>query len=615
MIFDIEADGLLDDATKIHVMAWKEGERIRHTHNYDTMRGVLTNRPTLIGHSIITYDIPLVEKILDIRINARLVDTLALSWYVNHQRVFHGLESYGEDFGVFKPQIDDWVNLSDQQYAHRCKEDVKINSFLYESLTNKLSALYSNEEDMWRLIDYLSFKMQCARLQEESRIKADVNSINKHFVELSDLIEEKTDELTKVMPKVKKYVKKSRPEKPFKKDGTWSVIGAKWFNLLKKHNLPEDYTGEVSVLHHIDEANPMSHAQVKDWLFSMGWKPRSFNFVKTDNGPDRKIPLVRVGSGLCPSVLELTERRPEVKLLEGLAVLQHRHGIFKGFRKSLSEDGYLTARVAGFTNTLRFRHKKPLVNLPKVGVEWGEEIRGSLIADDGEVLCGADMVSLEDTTKRHFMKPFDPEYVKEMSKPGYDPHLSLAVYAKALTEQDVSNYQEGKGDVDKVKRLRQIYKVVNYAATYGIGAAKLARDMKLSVNEAKKVIDDYWKKNWAIKAACDKIEKKTFNGGEWILNPVSKFWYSLRNEKDVFSTLNQGTATYAFDTWLKYTIEQRRKLAFQMHDEQMQRLKEGYEQQCTRMLRTAIDRTNEELKLNVTLDIDIKYGKNYAEVH
>ena len=59
MIFDIEADGLLDDATKIHVMAWKEGERIRHTHNYDTMRGVLTNRPTLVGHNIIMYDIPL----------------------------------------------------------------------------------------------------------------------------------------------------------------------------------------------------------------------------------------------------------------------------------------------------------------------------------------------------------------------------------------------------------------------------------------------------------------------------------------------------------------------------------------------------------------------------
>ena len=33
------------------------------------------------------------------------------------------------------------------------------------------------------------------------------------------------------------------------------------------------------------------------------------------------------------------------------------------------------------------------------------------------------------------------------------------------------------------------------------------------------------------------------------------------------------------------------------------------------LLSRAIEKANEELKLNVPLEIDIKYGRNYAECH
>ena len=81
-VFDIETDGLLDELTKIHVLSWSNdmGE-VKHTHDYDEMRYVLLNSETLVGHNIIRFDIPAVEKLLDIKVTARLVDTLALSWY------------------------------------------------------------------------------------------------------------------------------------------------------------------------------------------------------------------------------------------------------------------------------------------------------------------------------------------------------------------------------------------------------------------------------------------------------------------------------------------------------------------------------------------------------
>ena len=85
---------------------------------------------------------------------------------------------------------------------------------------------------------------------------------------------------------------------------------------------------------------------------------------------------------------------------------------------------------------------KPLVNLPGVDKPWGKEIRGCLIAPEGYTLCGSDMVSLEDTTKRHYMQPLDPDYVAEMSLDGFDPHLSLAVFAGAITQAEYDFYVE-----------------------------------------------------------------------------------------------------------------------------------------------------------------------------
>ena len=56
-------------------------------------------------------------------------------------------------------------------------------------------------------------------------------------------------------------------------------------------------------------------------------------------------------------------------------------------------------------------------------------------------------------------------------------------------------------------------------------------------------------------------------GKKWIFNPVSQFWYSLRAEKDRFSTLNQSTGVYCFDQWIKRVRKKGIIINLQMHDE------------------------------------------------
>jgi len=101
----------------------------------------------------------------------------------------------------------------------------------------------------------------------------------------------------------------------------------------------------------------------------------------------------------------------------------------------------------------------------------------------------------------------------------------------------------------------------------------------------------------------------------WLKNPVNGFWYSLRSLKDIFSTLVQGTASYVFDMWLKNILEKRKQLTAQFHDEFILCLKEGYEEQCRKLVRWSMNKLNEDLKLNRELDCSIQFNKYYSEIH
>ena len=613
IVFDVEANGLLDKATKIHCLSYTtDGKDYKTIFDYSDMCDLILSQHGLVGHNIIRYDVPLIEKILGIKIKARLFDTLPMSWVLNLTRSKHGLESFGEDFGIPKPQINDWHNLTNEEYAHRCTEDVKINWCLWQDLLKRFMFLYKSKSELDKFFRYLEFKMDCAAAAEKVGWKLDVELAQKCVADLTKQKADKEAELISVMPKRKVTTKKSRPKNCFRKDGTASAHGQRWFNLLQENGLPLHFDGEVEVIKKWEDPNPNSTDQVKDWLYSLGWEPCTFKYVKEDDGSERTIPQVRKDGELTDSVKLIAETNPTVEVLEGLTVMQHRLGIFQGFI-DCEQDGYVRAEIDGLTNTLRFKHKKPLVNLPGVDRPWGKEIRGCLTAPTGYVLCGADMTSLEDTTKRHYMQPYDPNYVHEMSQKGFDPHLDLAKHAGEIKQSDIDAYN--RNERDDLKAMRKNYKVVNYSATYGVGAAKLSRTTGMAVQQAQALLDAYWKRNWSVKKFSEDQKVRQINGEMWVQNPVSGFWHSLRYEKDVFSTLNQSTGAYCFDKWVAYYRTRRPNIIGQFHDESINLVKEGEQNEHSDALNWAIEKLNQELKLNVDLGIDIQYGQRYSDVH
>lgn len=629
-VLDSEGDGL--NPTKLHCLSVCDPKTgvIHTTADYDKMRKVLTSAKVLIAHNIIRFDIPVFERLLGIKIKARLIDTLALSWYLYPERVRHGLESWGDTFGIKKPFIADWENQSQEDYEHRCEEDVKINLRLWKEQYSYLLNLYGDKDKVWKFLDYLSFKIHCARLQEESKWKLDVDFVSKSLAELEKIKESKTLALTEALPPVPSITVKARPKKFLNKQGDYSKLGQDWIALLTERGLPPTHEEPLEIIKGYEKGNPNSPDQVKGWLYSLGWKPRTFKYVKNDEGGTRAIPQINLehGKGICGSIKDLYEKAPELELLDGLSVLSHRIGILKGFLRD-QEDGWITARISGLTNTLRFQHTE-LVNLPKIEKLFAEPIRNSLICPEGYVLCGSDKASLEDRIKQHFIFPHDPEYVKSMNTEGFDPHLTVAVIANMCSSEDAETYKwysslndAEKAVADKVrvdiakriKPVRDIAKNGNYACQYGAGAPRLVLTCSISLEQAQILHKAYWKLNWAIKEVASEQTVKRVDNQMWLYNPVSGFWYSLRFMKDVFSTLVQGTASYVFDMWVKKFLSKREQLTAQFHDEVVLCIKEGFEKECESLLRGAVKELNEELKLNRELDISVQFGKRYGEIH
>ena len=492
---------------------------------------------------------------------------------------------------------------------------------LWEKQKAYLTELYGID-GYWHLIEYLSFKMRCAMLQEQNKWQLDTDKAYYLYNELTEKQGLALKSLQGVMPAVEVLKKVRRPAKPFKVDGTLSAHGVRWKDICDTHDIDFDNEDEHKIPNGYKPPKATSPQQIKDWLFGLGWSPMTFKYLpdgEDENGrpKQRAIPQVKKGDDLCPSVLKLVKVHPELKYLEDLGVVGHRRGLVAGLLKVVDRDGCVIAAIQGLTNTLRFKHAV-CVNIPSPRMPYGSEIRGLLTASGGMELCGSDMSSLEDRTKQHYMMPIDPDYVNEMNKDGFDPHLDIAVEAGFLTKGQSNAYKAKDFNVDSQAFLsaqRHKGKTTNYASTYGAGAQTIARGADATLKEGKALHKAYWDRNWSLKAIAEEQETKTVNGMMWLFNPVSKIWYVLRSKKDIFSTLNQGTGTYCFDMWVKEVLSKDVKLVGQFHDEIIFRSPPKHRKQVTKYLKDCVGKVNDMLQLNRDLDVDVDFGETYADIH
>ena len=627
-IFDIETDDI--DAKVIRCLSFYDVNTKTSSTitDYNIMKKYFQRKNIYYcGHNIIGFDIPVIERLLNIKINAPLIDTLALSWTLSSSRNSHGLQSYSDEYGIEKPKIDDYANQDIEEIKKRCSQDVLINLKVWENQQWYLNELYDNDwEQILKYIAYLTFKLKCVALQQDVGVKINLPLIKESLMELEDLKVSKIESLKEAMPKCPIKAKKEMPKVLRKADGSLSANGYKWFEFLKENGLPETHTEPVEYIKDYSEANPNSHTQIKDWLFSLGWTPDYYKYVREEGQREmRKIPQVASKDEpgeLSISVKKLIEKEPKLEELSSLGIISHRISIFKGFLRDQKE-GRLYQGISGITPTLRSQHTV-LVNLPVPSKPFAENIRKAIIvSNEGNVFLGVDLVSIEAKTRNHFMYPFDKEYVEELES-GIDSHIDISIKAGLITKEDGDFYtnfnkdiasEEDKERYNKIKKARSSGKTVNFAALYGVSKGTLSRNSGMSLKECEKLLEVYWNRNKAVKQAVETFKTKQVGTQLWVQNPISKFWLYVRNSKDLFSVVNQNSSTLCFDTFCKYLMQTGIKIPYFYHDEWLGEFDKKDVPKIKEKIEWAINKVNEELKLNVVIQHSLQEGTNYADCH
>lgn len=178
--------------------------------------------------------------------------------------------------------------------------------------------------------------------------------------------------------------------------------------------------------------------------------------------------------------------------------------------------------------------------------------------------------------------------------------------------------------IARVSAARKKGKTTNYASVYNAGAAKIAQAAGVTLQEGKILHEAYWKLNWSVKAiAEDQVVVRDSRGDKWLINPINGFCYALRKESDRFSTLAQGTGSWAFDMWVDEILEQqqerygRKTLTGSFHDENILVIKdnEKFKKEFADIIQQAIENVNVKYKFRRALGCETQYGQRYSEIH
>ena len=171
-IFDIETNGFYQDCTTIHCVALKRigidsDVQLYTQSNINDALDILENSEVLIGHNIIQFDIPILEKFYPSRkFTHNVLDTFNLSCIVFPQRQKHSLEDWGKDLGFEKFNPMTGKEYTDEEW----KERKKTKNEAWDKYTSEMGA----------------YCQQDVRVTELVLWQCNVDEIPKSVIELSN---------------------------------------------------------------------------------------------------------------------------------------------------------------------------------------------------------------------------------------------------------------------------------------------------------------------------------------------------------------------------------------------------------------------------------------------
>lgn len=312
---------------------------------------------------------------------------------------------------------------------------------------------------------------------------------------------------------------------------------------------------------------------------------------------------------------ELAPDYPIVKrILEYRSLAKLKSTYCEGLLKVIREDGRIhTSFNQVETRTGRISSLEPnLQNIP-IRTELGKEMRRFFVAGGGSTLIDADYSQIE---LRVLAALADDENMIRAFNNGEDIHKTTAAQVFGLPQEMVTPL------------LRSRAKAVNFGIVYGIGAFSLAKDIGVSVKEAKDYIDDYLHHFSGVAHYMDKmINTAKENGYSETLFHRRRYLPELASSNRMLRAFGervarnmpiQGTAADIIKIAMIRVDESlekekmRSRLILQVHDEL---IVEAPLEEAEKALQIVTREMENACKLKVRLVADGKIGKTWYDSH
>lgn len=574
-VFDIEANGFLKVVTKVHSLVLKDIDT-KEVHSYADQPGYrpvsegvkrLKDAKMLIGHNIICYDIPVLEKVLNFipSIGCVLRDTLLMSrirWpeinvidkastkYMMPGNLFgdYSLEAFTWRLGS-KPKVqnEDWSQWTPNM-QNRCESDVEINFLLWEGIQKNPIAD--------KCLEIETEFQKYIHVQETNGVPFDTGAAHR----LNDPLVKRIEEI---------------------KNEVWGIIPP-WEIKLKTKVKYERF-------------NPGSRPQIIRYLSQKyNWKPEHF----TDKGNPE----------LSGDVLDSLPF-PEAKLFASYFEVQKLVGMLSSGRNSwlnFVQNGRIHGRVITTgAITRRCTHSSPnLAQIPSVRSFLGKEVRELFYAPAGYNMVGADAAGLELRCLSHYLARYDD-----------------GAYGREVIDGDVHTVNQLAVELD----TRDKAKTFIYAFIYGAGDETLgeifvpagtAEQKKAAGAKARRMFGDripaYRELSSSLRSHLTTNDTiKGIDGGTLL----------VRQKYSALNTLLQNAGSVAVKQATVFSWREATKRgiefypALHVHDEWQSITKDTDSEEHGKIKVQAIKDAGEDLGFRIPLDGEYKIGKNWAETH
>ncbi|WMM95002.1 DNA polymerase [Pelagibacter phage HTVC304P] len=562
-VFDIETNGFLHSCDKVHCIVLKNidtGEIL--TPDNETAIKKLEEADLIIGHNIIKFDIPVLEKLYSATFKGKIFDTL-----VGTRLIFsdikdkdfsikdfpkdcigkHSLKAWGNRIGEYKEQIEtDWQTFTPEMLEY-CKQDTEVTYKLYKVIEEKG---YSPEAmDLEHEVASLIFK------QEEHGFTFDTEKAQALSVKLKARLAELSEELQGVF-------------KP--------IVTERWSTKTGKKLKDSVTIFNPSSRHHVAQ-------RLKE---KYGWDAQEFTAdgkAKLDDSILSKLPYPEAKI-LCEHFL-LNKRIAQIANGSQAWLKHERNGKIHG---TCNTNSCVTSRAS---------HSYPnLGQVPSTSAPFGKECRELFTVPEGKRLVGVDVSSLEVMMLCHYMSKFDN-----------------GAYTKVALEGDIHTETQKLAGLDSRDLAKRFY----YCFLYGGSVKKIAEVINKPFKEAGKIKKRFLNNLPALHKLIEGVQSAAERG---YLTGLDKRQIKVRNSYSALNTLLQSAGAILCKRWLvEFNKEiQKYKNAQQVvwvHDEIQIECEEKDAEEIGRIAVECIKRAGEHFNLRVPLTGEYKISTNWSGTH